>query len=356
MAYPPAYMGYVGFVRFRPAGDPFLVRATSSDINLKQEVSKPNVIDSRYDRTVYQLGPQEVGGTVAFPAVYDIQGGASVVRKMYELAVTRNNDGSLDPMEIDVRFAPANTFPNLSDFTFTGCIVDTWQFSVSQSEVVNISLGIIGIERIESGSQSENYTLSTFPAFNFNDDSSGNNPLRTWEENTRVITWNDARVEIVPGRDAVEAAGDTSIIGGEFIRTCEVNINNNSQRFYTLNWQLFPQAVAPTKRDVSGNLTIMGRHEVLSTIARTNQFSENERSIVRFGFVPLVSQSNSGAFGVELPNCVFEIEEMSLTNELFETTVNWSSLPAAGTTTNFVDPLANTDFNDWGKPYTFEGY
>ena len=63
---PPAYMGYVGFVNIGG----YIVRATSADISLKQDITKPDVVDGRIDRTVYRLGPQEVGGTVAFPAIY----------------------------------------------------------------------------------------------------------------------------------------------------------------------------------------------------------------------------------------------------------------------------------------------
>jgi len=44
----------------------------------------------------------------------------------------------------------------------------------------------------------------------------------------------------------------------------------------------------------------------------------------------------------KLPNVVFEIEEMSLTNDLFETTINYTSFPGGrlGSTGGiFEDPL-----------------
>ncbi|KKM75977.1 hypothetical protein LCGC14_1384830, partial [marine sediment metagenome] len=44
-----------------------------------------------------------------------------------------------------------------------------------------------------------------------------------------------------------------------------------------------------------------------------------------------------GKFLVTLPNIVFQIEEIALTNELFESTVNWHCLPNARKGTE--DPL-----------------
>ena len=86
---PPAFMGYVGFVKF----DTSLVRATSCDIKLSQEITKPDVVDSRFDRTVYQLGPQIVEGAVEFPAIYDsgVVGDSTqdIAEKLYRRAVKR---------------------------------------------------------------------------------------------------------------------------------------------------------------------------------------------------------------------------------------------------------------------------
>jgi hypothetical protein len=342
--YPPAYMGYVGYVQLKPEGEAYTLRVTSADISLKQEVNAPDVIDSRYDRTVYQLGPKEIDGSIAFPAVYDESGGADIIRTVYNYAVTRlTPDGSLGQMDIDVRYAPGNTWPNQADFTYTGCVINSWQFSVAQSDMVNITVEVIGEERLEPGMETSDNTFEMFNAFNFSDTTTSDGSY-TAQENTRVITWNDARIEITPGR------GDTATISGEFVRTFEANINNNAERFYTLNGQLFPQAIAPTKRDVNGNVGIMGRHIALAALARDNQWYSFEESTIAFGFVPTVNTASDSTgqiqpvFGVLLPNIVFKIEEMALTNDLFETTMNWICMPAAGTFTEFDDPLSNSEY------------
>ena len=326
---PPAYVGFVGFVKLNSGtiiADPAsgasttsyqdtIVRATTADINLSQEITKPDVVDSRYDRTVYQLGPKIIEGTLAFPAVYDIGTGTNIVDVLFRLAATRLDSGLLNEFDLDIKYAASNTVPNVAEFAYLGNIINTWQFSVSAEDVINISCDVIGRERISK----------TVPTL---DD--------TYMQNTRVATWNDARVEVVGGRIA-------NPIGGQYVRSFEANINNNAERFYTLNTQLFPQSIAPTKRDITGNLVLMGRHEDIAGLAVDNELYCSETTNVRFGF----QTSGSGAsceasFGVELPNTVFEIEEMSLSNDLFETTINWHSLPSAGT--GIEDKLVSSDY------------
>jgi len=318
---PPAYMGFVGFVKLRAGnvrsdqgaqfshGD-MIVRATDADVAASQEITKPDIIDSRYDKTVYQLGPLIVEGSLGFPAVYDMGSGQNIVETLYRYVVTRDPQGLLSDFDVDIKYATGNSAPNESEFTYDGCIANTFQFSVSAEDVVNITTDIIGINRRYNTIQSlgEEYM-----------------------QNTRVVTWNDARVEISGG------ALDTAI-GGQFVREFEANVNNNAERFYTLNTHLMPQAIAPTKRDVDGSLTLMGRHMSLGELAWTNQNRCDANVDIKFGFETKVTAPGcDAAFGTTIPNCVFEIEEMALTLDLFETTVNWHALPAAGT--GITDPL-----------------
>ncbi len=315
---PAAYMGFVGFVRI---DNKMIVRATSADINLRQTIDKPDVIDSRYDKTVYQLGPKEVEGSLAFPAVYDIQeGGENVVRFLYQKAIERNTEnGLLATFPIDVKYA-ANQAPNSSNFSYVNCLVDTFGFSVAQQASVDITVGVIGQDRIEISE------LDT--------------PSLEQVDNTRLVTWNNAVVSL--------ATRNNVTIGGEFIRTFNVNINNNSVRFYTLNGLLSPQAIAPTKRDITGSAVLMGRHVDLGIAARNNPFYCTAEGQVVFGFntntsTDTLASGCDATFGVTIPNVVYEIEEMALVTDLFETTVNWHALPAAGT--GIDDPLL-TSFLD----------
>jgi len=349
---PAAYMGFVGFVRLKQGnvigdvtadssfghGD-YIIRATTADITLSQEISKPDVVDSRYDKTIYQLGPKLVDGTLAFPAIYDLPEGEerNIFEILYRYAATRTTTGNLNDFDLDVKYAAA-AVKNQAEFTYTGCIVNTWQFSVTQSDVVTTSIDIIGLTRDPNPNMD--------PPSRPSDDESctprgtGAGTIGT----TRIVTWADARVEVSGGR-----LQDT-VVGGQFMRSFEANINNDAERFYTLNKQLFAQAVAPRKRDVDGNMVMMGRNPDLSNLALSNEINCRESVGIKFGFVASAQGEGctSADFAVTLPNIVFEIEELSLTNDLFETTINWHALPGAGT--GVCDPLlasigtANTQF------------
>jgi len=337
---PAAYMGFVGFVRLRRSnligdvsggnishGD-HTIRATTADITLSQEISKPDVVDSRYDKTIYQLGPKLVDGTVAFPAVYDVPTGEtiSIFELLFRYAATRMTDGNLNDFDLDVKYA-AQAANNQAEFTYGGCIVNTWQFSVTQSDVVTCSIDIIGLTRDPNPDMTPPARKDEVEVCTPIGDSAYGS-IGT----TRIVTWNDARVEITGGRLP-------TTIGGQFIRSFEANINNDAERFYTLNKQLFAQAVAPRKRDVDGNIVLMGRHPDLSNLALSNQVNCSESVQMKFGFE--ASATGEGCalagFNTTIPNIVFEIETLSLTNDIFESTVNWHALPGAGT--GVCDPL-----------------
>jgi len=353
---PPAYMGFVGFVRLTGQnriingnttvdsvnhGD-YIIRATSASINLKQEQSKPNVIDSRYDKTIYQLGPKVVDGSFDFPAIYDkstpdaVASTPSIVEILYRYAATRDLNGSLSDFDLEVKYA-TSLAPNQAEFVYKNCIANTWKFSVTQQDVVNCSIGVIGIDREPAGTMTAPARKDDGACTPLGDTSNGE--IGT----SRIVTWADARVELGGGRLEESFTGDTKYIGGQYIRSFEVNINNDAERFYTLNKFLFAQAIAARKRDIDGTLEILGRHTNLSSIAETNQNSCFETSHIKFGYVTSGTDSsctNTDAFNVTIPNVIYEIEELSLTNDLFVTTVNWHSLPAAGT--GVCDPMLSS--------------
>lgn len=295
---PFAAMGFYGFVFFDvgafDAGyaTQKFVRATSCDIKMTQNIEKPAVIDGRFDRTVYQLGPKEVGGSVAFPAIYE--DGAALVKGLWNAAVKRNDQGRLPTSRVQVYYARGS---NGARFTYTDVIADTFEFTVAQSDLCNCTVGVIGIDRTEGTAQTEsNFT----------------NP------NTRAVTWNDAIVEAT--------VGGIANVTRNSVRQFSCNVNNNSQRFYTLNGYLSPQDVAPTKRDITGSMTLMGRISDIGARGFTNESRCSEDSTIRFGYATTLANC-SGKFVVVLTGVVFQIEELALTNELFETTVNWHCLP-----------------------------
>ena len=300
---PPAFMGFVGFVRFLIPGHNTVVRANSADIKLSQEVIKPDVIDSRFDRTVYQLGPKIVEGAVEFPAIFDsgtTDAISDVASILYELAVVRDTFGKLSVLDIQVKY----TFENAS-FVYPNCSINNWRFSVAQSDVVTIGIDVIGGVRGNETRIQETLT----------------EPSESSMALTRIVTWNDAVFRIFGGEGQLD-------IGGEFIRTFDVEIANDAERFYSLNGLLLPQDIAPRKREVTGSIVLMGRHPALGPYSETNQDRCTESTWLKFGYQISNPQCGAGFYTV-LPNTVFQIEEVALTNDIFETTVNYHNFPVA---------------------------
>jgi len=289
---PPAFMGYVGFVKFGTS----LVRATSCDIKLSQEITKPDVVDSRFDKTVYQLGPQIVEGAVEFPAIYDsgVVGDSTqdIAETLYRRAVKRNVDGKLDLININVKYTSAN-----ASFSYPNCLVNNWRFSVTQQDVVTIGVNVIGINRVASSFVEP-----------------------TSVPNTRIVTWADAICNIQNTDGSID-------ITGSYVRNFNIEIANDAERFYALNGQLFPQDIAPRKREVTGSLVFMGRMPGLANWSETNQDRCTEISTLEFGY-SINNPNCGGGFDVILPNVVFQIEELSLGNDIFETNVNYHCFPA----------------------------
>ena len=300
---PAAAMGFVGFARFNIPNNTTVVRATSADLKLSQEITKPDVIDSRFDRTLYQLGPKIVEGSIEFPAIFDsgtTQNISDVAKALYERTVYRDTYGKLQYMDVEVKYSYEN-----ASFLYPNCIINSWNFSVDQQDVIKITVNVIG------GVNANEARISKV----FAEPTEANMAL------TRICTWNDAVFRVFNSDFDLD-------IGGEWIRHFDVEINNDAERFYTLNGLLLPQDVSPKKREVTGSMIIMGRHPNLSSQALTNQERCTESTWVKFGYQISNSQCGAGFYSC-LPNSVFQIEEIALTNDLFETTVNFHNFPVA---------------------------
>ncbi|NJL70428.1 MAG: hypothetical protein HC888_01860 [Candidatus Competibacteraceae bacterium] len=312
---PSASMGFVGYVRFLAPGRTVQVRATNCDIQVVQNIDKPEVVDGRFDKTVYQLGSMNVEGSVTFPSIMeDIGNGLDPTATIFKLATKRNfpGDGKLTPMDIAVAYTNDN-----ASFRYKECIINEFQWSVQQQGNVEVTNSIIGLEREPVAWEPMIESNPYFP------------------RQARIVTWNDAVVRLQnPGVGATPAFDIT----GEYVRSFNMTLNNNAERYFTLNGKLFPQDIAPRKRDIDGQVVLMGRLPRLADHAFANQTRCSENSMVTFGY-KLTNGNCAGTFLVRLPNIVFRIEEMQLMNDLFETTVNWHCLP------NYLD-LTSAPFLD----------
>ena len=319
MATPPAYMGFIGYVRIE-SGVTYGIRCTTCDLKLTQAIDKPDVVSSRFDKTVYKLGPKEVGGSIEFPAVMDPSGGGigsvDVVPQTWLAAITRGADGRMNKVldHVKVKYTSDN-----ASFIFNYCLVDQFRFTVAQGEMVTIGLDIIGKNREYIG---------TDPTYLTDTELGG-------QRNARALTWNDVYIKIT--------LPDGHSFTGEWIRNFEVTVNNNIERFYTLNGCLSPQDIAAKLRDLGGSMTVMGRNPNLGHYAdKLNETECYANGSVHFGYYVSKCQAN---WGVNLPGVIYEIEQMGLKNDLMESTVNWHSLPGGGASTleTFVEEVPGID-------------
>lgn len=332
-----AKLGFVGNVSFGFTTGLVTVRASSANIRASQDVSYPDVVDGRMDRTLYQLGPKLVGGNVSFPLVHEgvansgrTCGSATNLGKLFWNAAAKRDDyGRL------VEFFPVHVrYTDNTAFTYPNCIINSQQITVNQGEAVNFSCEIIG------GASSDNNVRVPKEV---SDDISYLSPART-------VTWNDFVLKIW---------GDTSsglVINGEEVRSFNVTLNNNAERYFTLNNKLSPQDVAARKRDISGQVVIMGRNEGLSDLAYTNENRFTSTAGIAFGYT--LGSNGNPYFATGLHGVVFQIEEIAITNDIVETTVNYTALADCDAnyeatqigTENATNPLARPSGTNYGGP------
>lgn len=315
MPVPRASMGYVGSVTFAnialisPApsfNGNVTVRATAADIKAAQEITFPNVVDGRMDRSVYQLGARTVQGNVSFPLIHE---GSAVTSGrdcgttvnhgslFWSLASQRDQFGRLqyDSMQVRIRYSDDTAF------IYPNCLINSMTMSVQQEGNVEMSMEVMG------GANSSD---------NVRENASDIGADLDYLSPARVVTWNDFVVRLF-GDDGV-------IVSGDYIRNFEVSLNNNAERYYTLNNRLAPQDIAAKKREIQGRVVLMGRHPNLSELAYNNQTRFTSQAKIAFGY--RLGSSGNPIFSTVLNGVVFQIEEIAITNELIETTVPFYAL------------------------------
>ncbi len=353
-----ANMGWVGFVNFSSAklNVDTILRVTAADVNLSQEITKPAVIDGRIDPTVYQLGPKIVEGTLSLPVVADIDptafsasncptaqdltsGTAGVLlNNLWCWATSRGPQGRLkfDDVSLNIRYA------NHAGFQFDSAVVNTYGMSITQGDAVNLEINVIGRGRIASSN-----TL-TSPA------------IKDFLSPARVMTWNDATVTGIGG-----CSNDANLFFSNQVREFNFEINNNAERFYSLNGNLLPMDVNVGKREITGTLTLMGFQDRLRILAETNQDRFTEKNEIRLALYigeetsftaagGFASRDWTGTNPVGTPifqkrfsSVVFQIEEVSMTNDLLETSINWHAMASDQEDYQGVSPSSSCGFPAW---------
>lgn len=301
---PPAYMGFVGYCQFifGSNNNTFFsqtqkqirqqVRLESCDLKLQQPINKPNITDIRYDKNVYTILPQTVSGSLRFPVIFvdNNDRGNNITKELYDYVTDRNYQGRLKSFDVAVKYTTSD-----ASLLYKKCYINSFSFSVEQQGVMATSIDVIGYNRTEHAFRPQDVT------------------------NSRIGTWADFFVDL---------SGEIDI-SGSYFRNFEINISNNIEPMYTANGKLVPQDLTPTNRDITGQFTLMGRHIQLSNYARNNPSRCYEDGSLIFGFDNpcSTSRTSAGNFNAKIPNMIFEIEEISMSNDVIDTIVKWHSIP-----------------------------
>ena len=311
---PYAHMGYVGSLQLRGLPGlnvPIVVRCTSCDIKASQDITYPEVIDGRIDTTLYQIAPIVVGGTAAFPLTHeDIVDGCatnftgqisnSMAATLWKIAAQRDSLGRMSNV-----FTSDLRYSDNTAFTYPGCMINSLTFTINQSEAVTVSAEVFGGVVTAGSDVRQAYGGQSAPTF---------------LSPARVVTWNDATIELWDDTG-------TTILKGNELREFTAKIENGLERIYTMNGYLGPQDIAPKKRMIDGTLKVMGMDQTLDTIAYNNSQNFTSQSAIAFGYS--LGTNNAGAvpyWATAFYGVIFKLEEMALTTGIFETTTQWRAL------------------------------
>ena len=353
-----ANMGWVGFARLKildliANANGQILRVTSADLKLSQDITTPDVIDGRIDRTVYQLGPKVVEGNLSMPVIADVDptnftGGcvstadlraateANLLDVLWFWTNSRTPQGRLLYSDAEMVFRYANH----AAFRYDQCAVNTFALTVTHSEPVSLDLSIIGSKR----------TQATDPV---NDNDFDITPFLS---PARILTWNDITVNGIGGCD------NQDLFGSAQVREFTFEINNNVERFYSLNGRLFPVDINVSKREITGSLTMMGLADRLRARAEEQQDNFTRKDEVRI--MAFIGEEQIAAprdwnvaagttapgtpiFAKRFTGVIFQIEEMGLSNDVYETTVNWLALGNDQENFAAIVPGASCDFPAW---------
>lgn len=356
-----AHMGWVGFAKLTiPVLDPqgTILRVTSADINLSQEITAEDVIDGRIDKTTYRLGPKIVEGSISMPVIADIDPSvgspagcvttqdlingtaSSLLDNIWCWATARSGHGRLQYADasFDIRYA------NHAAFHFDKCIANTLSMTVTQSEAVTFDIDVIGRART--------------PAIEFFGDDVFTKPdVTDFLSPARVLTWNDVTVTGVGGCD------DAFLFGSAQIRNFTFEINNNAERYYSLNGQLFPVDINVAKREITGSLTLMGLQDALRLRGENQQREFTRKDEIRM-MIFIGDEATSSRdwttsastpqaagynpiFWKKFTSVIFKIETMGLSNDVFETEVEWIALGNDQQSYLAVTPGSSCVFPAW---------
>lgn len=331
-----AKMGFVGSVRLvnvRAGGTPGasrvntdqFIRVSSCNISAKQEVKPEEVIDGRMDRILYSIGGRSVDGSMDFPLVHDGQLGApdasyscagagqvSLAQSIWQMAAVRDPQGRLL-----YEFDTVIRYNSSVAFEYPSCMLKKVSLTVNQGDVVKMNAEVEG--RGRQGSAAEGWIMRREVD---SANQAGKDPKEQFpnlKAPVRAVTFNDFRIGVF------FRTGASIDIPGDYIRSFDVSLDNNVEKFYTLNGNLAPQDIVAKKRNIEGNLTLMGFAEMeFHNAIYNNQDFTSSKNKIQFGYG--FGSSPTAYFGTALHGVIFQIESVDVKNDLVETKIPFKAM------------------------------
>ena len=307
---PTAKMGYVGFLQLQSWGltqTQFPIRFTSSDLNIKQSVDVPDLIDGRVDRTVYQLGPIETEGTVEFPMIIDASG--DFLNSVWQMATRRDNREGTDFSgelihfgDIVVKYVQGRTY------LFRRCKVNSLSITATQGDRVNGTISFWGTTR----------------------DNAATLQLPSYLSPARTLTWDQVRVYGFQGTTAPSDPRNSGTFSTQNVRSFSVNIENNLSRNYTFDPDagLFPSNISTGVRNVTGSLEFQDWAPT-EDLADSNSQRCTSEETVRFDALSSCevggAEDVSVSFSRQMYGVVYQHQDISSSMDVFTASVNWQA-------------------------------
>jgi hypothetical protein len=340
--------------------EPKFIRITSFGMKATQTLETMDTIDGVYDRTAWRVTPLSVEGDIAFPLPANKEGKTTATtppfEQLLEFAAARQdvlagnpggstaNAGDL----INSRELLAD-YDNTVSYKYTGCKCNTFSMSVAAEEAVEFSMNMIGSDRQLQTDFTHIDRLSP----------------------ERMLTWND--VEVIGERETGALPTSLTNLGSlvfdsSQIRNFSFEINNNVTKFFALDGGVIakPGNIIAGKREVTGSIeaawngfvdTAAVTGSVPATLDNIQQFnrdvtnttSHNQIKVFISNSGTLATPSGTNSTGIAFAGVVYDIEDISMTNDFFMGTIGWKAMGRniAGST---LSPSALLPFADSVHP------
>jgi len=303
----PTTKGIMGFVKLTGAGALGKIRVTSLGLRASQEISAMETIDSVYDYTAYRLGPVRVEGDIAFPIpVLSNQWNAIITAG----AERNNTTGQMANKTIMVE---ANYDHNIK-YKYENCSVNTMAVSVNSEEAVEVTMNLLGTKRSTAGRQT---IASTSPE--------------------RVLTWNEVTVT-TGGSMAGSSTSRVPEIPSSQVRNFSFEVNNNNTVFFGLGGEIVAVVnnIVAGKREVTGSMEIAWNQDGLGLQDFDyNVNAENGPDYCSSNlWINMAIDSNCSSSSSPKPlkfhGVMYNMEEISMTNDFFMGTQTWKAYGEEG--------------------------